>query len=1071
MVGLCLQALPLSLKHFSGTASAMKPAKPSSLLLLFLVLPVALFGAVGAARAQNTGQITGTVTDSLSGEALPGVNVIIAGTQQGASTGSEGTYSIGGLEPGTYDVQATFIGYSSKVEENVQVAAGEATQVDFALGQSTVALDEVVAVGYGTQQTGELTGSVSRVNVDEAVTAAQSSIEQTLQGRVSGVRVVQTGGGKPGGGINVNIRGIGSVNSESPLYVIDGVPIQESPTGQTGTGVLNSLNPNDIESVDILKDASAAAIYGSRASGGVVIITTKQGNSGPTRVNFEASYGTQVQSERYEVLNAAQYENYLRTVHSSPFSSGLPGNFENGERPPYDTDWQDELFRAAPVQNYNLGISGGGENSVFSLGFGYFDEEGTMVGSEFQRYTLRAKAEFSASDHIEFGGSILASRSDIDQNDAAGGRRTIEHAIKQAPTVPVRDDSFVGGFGWPVTADGQDADNPIANAYLFDNTIERYSVTSSAYTEISFLNHFTYKLQGGVDFRYSDNYAYNDFFETTRRLPALSSLSDTRNQNFSPLIEQTLNYDQAFGRHDVGVLAGFSAQSFNYNFVNASGQELPRDVTSLGAASAQQQVDSEVQESSLRSLFGRLTYTYDSKYLLTANIRRDESSKLYNSAEPVGVFPSVSVGWRVSEENFLADSEVISNLKLRAGWGQIGNQSVLSNYPTSVALNTNYFYIFGNQPTQGINQQTQSNRNLTWETSIQTDIGFELGLFEDLVSVDLDYYNRTTEDLLWLAQVPPSLGLGAAFINAGTIENKGIELAASYQNTFGDLNLNLSGNVTTISNEVVSLGANDQVEIIEGNVADDIQGVSITRVGAPVGQFYGYVTDGLFQNWGEVYDHAQQNQDPDGGRDAATAGQFTAPGDIRFADLDGNGVINSEDKTIIGNPIPDFTYGFSANASYKDFDVSLFLQGSYGNDIYNGAKKWLQDFRQNFNQGTAVLDAWSEQNTDTNINRVSATDPNSNLSRSSDRFVEDGSYLRLKTVTVGYTANSSLINNLGARSLRVYATARNLLTLTGYSGLEPEIGSLESGTARDAGIDRFVYPQAKQFMVGVQLGF
>lgn len=1029
------------------------------------------FSFVFTTSSYSQGTITGTVTDGNSGETLPGANVSIQGTQIGASTNANGEYTISDVEPGSYTLVATFIGYQQSTQE-ITVASGETTEANFELVQSAVDMDELVVVGYGSQTRGDLTGSVGSVQMDEAASAGQGSIQESLQGRVSGVQVVQTGGGKPGGAINVNIRGIGTINSESPLYVIDGVPIQGSSSGQTGTGVLNTLNPNDIESIDILKDASAAAIYGSRASGGVVLITTKKGaRGGQVQVNFESSYGTQIQPERYDVLNAAQYESYLRDVHSDPASPGIPANFENGERPPYNTDWQDALFRPAPLQNYNLDISGGGERSTYSIGLGYYDQKGTMVGSGFQRYSIRANTQFDATDNIRFGGSLLLSKSDTDQNDQSGGRRSIEHAMKQAPTVPVYDDSFVGGYGWPTTADGQDASNPIANAYLIDNTLSRYSVVSSVYGEVTFLDHFTYKLQAGLDFRYDDSETYNDYYQTTRMLDAFSNLNRTRSQQINPLIEQTLTYDQAFGAHDVSMLLGFSAQSFNYDFVNASGQEMPRNVHSLGAATAQLGVDSGTQESSLRSLFGRVTYSYDNKYLFTGNIRRDESSKLFNANDPVGIFPSVSLGWRVSEEDFLANSDVISNLKVRAGWGQLGNQSVLSNYPTTVSLNTNYFYVLGDTEVQGIGQSQMANKDITWETSIQTDVGVELGLFDDMLSIDVDYYNRKTEDLLWTAQVPSSVGLNAPFINAGTVINKGLEAAVSYQKAIGDLNLNLSGNITTINNEVTSLGANDQVEIIEGNAADDITGVSITKVGQPIGQFYGYVSDGLFQSWDEVYNHASQNQDPDGGRDAATASQHTAPGDIRFKDLNGDGVINADDKTILGNPIPDFTYGFTADLAYKNFDLNLFIQGNYGNEILNAANKWLQDFRQNFNQGAAYLDAWTPENTDTDVHRVAYLDPNSNMSRLSDLYVEDGSYLRIKTLTIGYTFNNELVSQAGANRFRIYATARNLATLTGYSGLEPEIGSLSSGTARDAGIDRFVYPQAKQFLIGVQLGF
>lgn len=1016
--------------------------------------------------------ISGQVIDRKTGRKLADASVKVVQRAKGTSTGAEGHYLIPGLKEGKYILVASYLGYEDMRKQVTISAAADTVMVNFLMTPTSLVMDELIVIGYDTESRAELTGSVASIQMDKATSSSHGTVQQAIQGRVSGVQVVQTGGGKPGGSFNVNIRGIGTINSESPLYVIDGVPIQGRSSSQTGIGILNGLNPNDIESINILKDASSAAIYGSRASGGVVLITTKKGTEGNSvEANFESLYGTQVQTERYNVLNAEQYTSYLRDVHSDPSISSLPGNFRNGQRPPYNTDWQDVLFRPAPMQNYNLDISGGGKDSRYSVGLGYYDRKGTLVGSEFQRYSLRLNSRFNASENISIGGSILLSKSDISQNDQSGGRRSIEHAVKQAPTVPVYDDSFVGGFGWPVTADGQDAGNPVATAHLIDNTTKRYSVISSAYGKINFLQHFSYKLQAGLDLRYEDSGTYNDYYQTTRKLDVFSSLNRTRGQNFNPLVEQTLTYDQEFGKHVVNALAGFSAQSFTSDFVNATGQQMPRDVRSLNAATTHISVDSGVQESSLRSIFGRVSYSYDNKYLFSGNIRRDESSKLFNAVDPVGVFPSISVGWRVSNEEFFRDFNLISNLKLRAGWGELGNQSVLGNYPTTTNLNSDYFYVLGDTEVQGIGQQALANREITWETSVQKDLGIELGLLNDRIFVDFDYYNRTTKDLLWTAQIPESVGLDPPFINAGTVENKGIELAVSYQKMYGELNVSLSSNLTTIRNEVKSLGANDQLEIIEGDIANDVTGVSITRVGDPIGQFYGYVSDGLFQDWDEVYNHATQNQDPAGGRDESTARQYTAPGDIRFKDLNGDGQITSDDRTIIGNPIPDFIYGFTASLAYKNIDLNLFLEGDYGNDILNGATRWLQDFRQNFNQGQAYLDAWTPQHRDTEIHRVAVLDPNSNMSRLSDLYIEDGSYLRVKTLSLGYTFPDDLINRTGADRFRIYATARNLLTLTSYSGLEPEIGSLSTGTARDAGVDRFVYPQAKQFLVGIQLGF
>ncbi|MEM7513866.1 MAG: SusC/RagA family TonB-linked outer membrane protein, partial [Bacteroidota bacterium] len=516
---------------------------------------------------------------------------------------------------------------------------------------------------------------------------------------------------------------------------------------------------------------------------------------------------------------------------------------------------------------------------------------------------------------------------------------------------------------------------------------------------------------------------------------------------------------------------------FIFSGLSGSGEDLPTGVTSLGAAANNQLVNSNRIETSLRSVFGRATYSYDNKYLLTANFRRDESSKLFRSSNPSGDFPSFSAGWRINNENFMADMAAVSELKLRGGWGRLGNQTPLNAFPTDVLLRTDFFYVINGQAVQGISQSDLANPDITWEVTEQWDVGLDLGLWDDRLLFTTDYYNRETEDLIIRAAVPPSAGLGAPFVNIGRIRNSGLEFALTYRNYDNDFKYNISANLTTINNEVLELSGED-VEIFSGGAVDDLSGTNITRVGDPIGSFYGFVSDGIFQSWDEVYSHARINQatGPDGSfnttaRDAETAISHTAPGDVKWRDVNGDGVVNQDDRQVLGSPIPDFIYGFTLNLEYKGFDLQAFLQGAHGHQVFNVATRWLEDFRQNFNQGTAALDRWTEANPSTTTPRATRSDPNQNILRVSDRYIEDASFLKFRNLTVGYTFGRNVLQTLNASRFRVYATVQNLAVITGYSGLEPEIGSNSSGTALDAGVDRLIYPQSRNFLVGVQLGF
>ncbi|MEM7659421.1 MAG: SusC/RagA family TonB-linked outer membrane protein, partial [Bacteroidota bacterium] len=622
----------------------------------------------------------------------------------------------------------------------------------------------------------------------------------------------------------------------------------------------------------------------------------------------------------------------------------------------------------------------------------------------------------------------------------------------------------------PDVDQGQDASNPVAMAFLRDSRQTIYRGWTSLKLEWNPIPSLVYRVQGGLDFSFTDQFTYQPEFEEVRRLFSPSSISVSKQQSINPLLEHYLTWEHTVSQHHWTMMGGFSAQAFRYSDLQASGESLPPGVVAIEAATTNLVTRALQIESALRSFFGRFSYSFRDKYFLTANLRRDESSKLYRTDHPVGWFPSVSSAWWISRETFMKSLPWISTMKLRAGWGKLGNQSPLSAYPTSTSLNTDFFYLFNNQVVQGVGQSELANANINWETTEQWNVGLETGFWKDQVQLGVEYYQRTTFDLLWRATVGPSVGMTPPFVNDGTVSSRGWEVEATFRTYSQRFQADFSANLTTINNELLSL-QNGATEIFAGKASDDLTNVSITRIGQPIGSFYGYESAGIFQNWEEVYAWPRINQDPDRRQDAFTAATHTAPGDIKWVDQNKDGVVDEADRIILGNPIPDFIYGLTANLSYTDWDLQVLVQGVHGNEVFNVATHWLEDMRQNFNQGTAVLDRWTEDRPSTTIPRTTRSDPNQNILRVSDRYIEDGSFLRIRTLSLGYSFPKEVQTQLSTDRFRLYLTAQNLLTLTNYGGLEPEVGSLQSGTAVDAGIDRMIYPQPRTFLLGVQLAF
>lgn len=1009
----------------------------SAFILAVLVLPDLLY-----AQAQ---QVQGTVTEASSGDGLPGVNVISKQGSSGAVTDLNGNFSINVSSQDT--LVFSFVGYATE-----QIPVGNRTTVNISLIEDIQSLSELVVVGYGSQERARVTGAISSISSKTIQEQPVTSVDQALQGRAAGITVANSG--SPGVNPLVRIRGLGTVGNNNPFYVIDGMP----------SGGLNEINPNDIESIEILKDASAAAIYGSRAANGVILITTKKGTKGKTKVNLDAYTGVQTAWKQLDLLNREQYLAYGRDL----LGTEIPQRFDNlGEFADVDTDWQDAIFRTAPIQDYNLSVSGGGDNAVFNIGGGYFKQEGIMLGTGFERYSFRANSEFTLG-RLKVGETMTVAYSTRNNEPYSGGRSQIEHTLKSIPYIPVFDDSRVGGFGGPESnvLDGSDPENPVLNAYLQRNTDQNMKLLGTAYAAFEIMDGLEYKFVVGMDM----NFGYNDQFTPVYNSPGqyqyndLARLNQSRTDYISPYLSNQLSFDRDFGKHHIDAVVVAEKQTSTFRRMNATGQTALTSAIDVLAIAESPTVTGNREEDVIISYLARVNYDFNGKYLFGASIRRDGSSK-FAPGRKWGTYPSVSAGWRISEEDFLRNINAISELKLRGSYGQVGNNAI-GNYGYQLTLAGQQFYVIQGNLVPGVTARAQANEALTWETTTMLNIGLDMGLLNNRLTASVEYFNNETSDMLLPVPIPPSKGFDVApFANVGTVLNKGFELTANYNETIGDFQWSLGGNISWVQNELLSLGTGNSVTgagfITTGNP------VTFTEAGEPIAFFYGWKTDGIFQTQAEVDAHATQ---ADG----------TAPGDIRFVDINDDGIINDDDRTNIGHFLPDFSYGINASANYRNFDLSLFFQGVQGNEILNTNRYHTEGMTRLFNSSTVVLDRWTGEGTSTTVPRAIVGDPNAN-SRISDRFVEDGSYLRLKNLTIGYTLPTNVIGRFGdgfIQRLRIYATSQNLLTFTNYSGYDPEIGvrtdlGNQGGQVQtlNSGVDFGQFPQPRTFIAGVQIGF
>ncbi|MGK0389654.1 MAG: TonB-linked SusC/RagA family outer membrane protein [Maribacter sp.] len=996
--------------------------------------------------------ISGVVSSSADKQPIIGGAVTLLGDGEelvGTVTEFDGTYTI--TVPSKESVlEFTYIGLKTQI-----IIVGEQTTIDVLLEPDASLLYEVVVIGYGTEKRSNINGAVSVITAEDISETPSLRVEQALQGRSSGVVVAQNSG-SPGSAMTVRIRGNGSLSNSDPLYIVDGVPVSG----------LDFLNTADIQSISILKDAASLAIYGSRGANGVVLITTKSGDfEKEGMISYDGYYGVQKSWKKLNLLNAREYAIIQNEAFIAAGRTPRP-EFQNPDALGEGTDWQDEVFQTAPMQSHSINMSGGGKKASYALTGGYFQQDGIVGGkkSSFKRYNVRLNSKFKIKEWLTVGNTIgftnLGRRALAENNEFS---TPLIRALNIDPLTSVKKDD--GTYAYSKYAD-TDIANPVNQiAQTFDLWTSN-RVVGSVYSLIDFTKDLSLRTSYSVD----ATFATQDIFLPRYNLSVDPDLRDApaqeiRDQNSIILnnntwknsqIENLLTYKKVFAqKHDLKVNLGNTVLQTTYARSGASNSNLvsndPEDAyidNATGDISAQTGSGFE-EETALLSYFARVNYAYDERYVATVVMRADGSSK-FGPENKFGYFPSFSLGWVISKEKW--DLYPVTYMKARAGWGRNGNDNIgVGRYLSVVQGGQNYAFGPNETITNGTVALIAANSEIKWETSEQLDVGVDVELWNGKVNITTDYFIKNTKDMLFAPPIPATVGTAAPTRNIATMINKGWELSAVYRDEINGFSYDIGANITVIRNEVTALGLGAE-PIGTGNVTFHGGNVVRTDIGQPLGSFYGYVTDGIFQNGEEVAAHAFQNTG-------------TAPGDIRYKDLNGDNVIDQNDRAYIGNPNPDFSYGMTLGAKYKGVDLGMFIQGVGGNDIYNATVRYDLVFS---NKPNSILDRWTGEGTSNSEPRVSLSDPNNNT-RVSDRFVEDGSYLRFKNIQIGYTLPEKIMEKIKVQKLRVYASGNNVFTFTKYSGFDPEIGAY--GGALEAGIDRGFYPQARSIIFGLQLTF
>jgi TonB-linked SusC/RagA family outer membrane protein len=1039
--------------------------------------------------------IRGTVTDSGDNSTIPGATVTIKGTNTATQTNVDGEYTI--QVPADNSVLVvSFVGMTSQ-----EITVGSRSQINVALESDQATLDEVVVIGYGTTRKKDLTGAVSVVKVSELTEQPNANLANQLQGRASGITVI--GSGQPGTAPQIRIRGINSFGNNAPLYVIDGMPTQD----------INYLNSNDIESMQVLKDAGTASIYGSRAANGVVVITTKKGK-GKVRVNYDTFLGTQkvAKGNVYNLLDAQgmadlkwqMYKNMGLPLEDSQYGNGatpvlpnyiVPTGASSVNEALYNvnpfytntndvggfyrivkankqgTDWFHEVFKDAPMQSHNLSVSGGGQQGSYLMSLNYFDQVGNLMNTYMKRYTLRANSQYNVSKRIRVGENLSVAFMDNPTTGILEEGSAIGMSYRQQPIIPVYDinGNFAGSFGSGLG----NARNPVAQRVRAENNKwVNTQIMGNVFAEADILKNLVFRTNfGGTVFSNQGSQFNYPEYENAENTTTNSYYEDAM-QAFGWTWSNTLTYDFNLGNNHVFKVLGGTESNYNRTrFMEARTLNyfsFDPNYTTLSTGAGAQTNGGWRSEEALFSYFGRVDYTLFDKYIFGATVRRDGSSKFIQN---FGVFPAFSAAWRVSDEAFLKDVSWLSDLKFRAGWGKMGNQfnvNQANQFTTYGQDRGAAFYDIngtGNTTVMGFRRTRIGNPNARWEEVVNTNIGVDFGLFNNALVVNLDWYKKQTNDLLFNPDMPATVGQGTRpHVNIGQMRNQGIDLTVYGEKKVSrDLELNATLTFTTYNNEILKISDGADYFDQEGR---RFNGATIVRnqVGHSIGQFFGYQIDGFWNSQAEI--DAANSKAPGG-----TFQNSVAVGRFKYKDMNGDGQITATDRTFLGNPNPDFSYGLNLGAKYKAFDVSIFLYGVQGNSIWNQVK-WWTDFYPSF-QGAKSLTALHDSWTPTNQNATAPIQENTGSFSTNDvpnsYYIEDGSYLRAKNAQIGYRLPSSLLSKLKIESARIYLQGANLFTITKYSGPDPEVGQVQNSTV--FGLDEGTYPNTKQFLIGLNLSF
>ncbi|MBO9701477.1 MAG: TonB-dependent receptor [Sporocytophaga sp.] len=1005
-----------------------------------LTLAVIFVGFMQA-MAQNAIPITGRIVSD-DGESIPGVTIAIKGTSAGTITDENGDFSISVPDSNAVLV-VSYIGFVTQ-----EVKVGSQTILNVKLPADNK-LDEVVVVGYGTQKKTDVTGSISSVKGSDVTKVVSIDPVQSIQGRVTGVSVTQNTGA-PGAPLSVRIRGVGTINNSDPLYLVNGVPVPD----------LGFINSSDIESVNILKDASAAAVYGARAANGVVLVTTKTGANRKTSYEFNALTGVSSEWKRYNLLDAKEWATLANEA-----SMADNGTIRyNTDTIGGGTDWQDQIFRKAIMQNYSLSASGGTEKLNYYLSGSYLQQEGIMKNSDYNRLNFNTKIDYQLLDNLKVGTFMNVSsfnRSQLYDSDPFNS--VISGALNMDPVTNI----YSGRGGDSLYASGiprTDIPNPLARLTYNHNKYRGMNFIGSWFAEYQIIKGLKIKSNlGYTSNRFTQNQFNGKYYVSNSEKLDNAQVVVQQNQTRTYVWENSLNYTKTLAENhqfEGLFLVGMQNTKFNYfraskdgTFSNDPSQQY------LTSASVNANAQGEGTESALFSYVGRITYSYKSKYMLTANTRLDGSSR-FTKENRWGIFPSFAAGWVVSEESFMQPIRGIVNfLKLRASWGKLGNQNIPGNdYPYTTNINQGYNYSFNNSSAFGSTPLGAGNKNIKWETVTTSNFGVDFGFLNNRITFSADYFIKNTSDMIYKRRIPGYSGVEEPpFVNAGAMTNKGVELSAEYRNNIGKVNYRVGGNFTAIKNKITKLDD----PIYDGQFRNFL--TNITQQGTSMAQFYGLETDGIVQTAEEAA--ALQ-----------TVQEGVRPGDFKFKDRDGDGKITPNDRTTLGSPLPKFIYGFNGDVEYKGFDLSIFFQGSYGNKIFNGNKYTLEGGVPYSNFSEEMLNRWTGPGTSNDVPRVTFADPNDNR-KISNYYIENGSFLRIRSAQLGYTLPATYSKLVKLEKLRVYIMAQNLYTFTKYSGLDPEIGTYTPDFSRtrsflDVGVDKGgTYPQARTWMFGVSATF